>query len=663
MPQIHVLSTHLVNKIAAGEVIERPASVVKELVENALDSGARRVEIAIEDGGKKLIQVSDDGCGMDRENLRLAFTPHATSKIRSDEDLFEIATMGFRGEALASVASVSHAKIRTRAEGEDAGWEVEASGETVGEPKPTAASRGTTVTIRDLFFNTPARRKFMRTASTEIGHITEQLARVALPRPQVAFRLTHNGRVVHNLPAAGSTRQRIADLFGTELAEGLLAIRPRNGEVSVQGYLAPPSLARSSSKWQYFFLNGRYVRDRLLAHALREAYRGRLDSSRSPVVMVFIEIDPAEVDVNVHPTKIEVRFRNSQLVHGSVLGALKDTLNASPAAAGPEAEFTVEDFPNPLASETDGSSPEDARKQSLREAMAEFFKKAPKPQPRLGFDSPGNVEHTAPYSPAGGTYHRDQPTPARGEPLPAHNRAVRADAPPTVEPARPQHRPTPAPEAAETPGAEPPSEPASLQPTPEADRPSRARPLLQVHNSYIVAQTGEGLAIVDQHALHERICYNEFSSRLADGGLASQRLLIPETVRVTGQEEALLDEHAELLGRLGIEVESFGPNTAAIQAFPSLLTERRVQAAAFLRELLDELSEDDTVSEERLLEKVLSMMACKAAVKAGDPLTMDEMADLLARAEALEKRESCPHGRPTTLTLTLRELEKQFKRS
>ncbi len=642
MPQIHVLSTHLVNKIAAGEVIERPASVVKELVENALDSGATRVEIAVEDGGRKLIQVSDDGCGMNRENLALAFTPHATSKIRSDEDLFEIATMGFRGEALASIASIAHARIRTRAEGEDAGWEVEASGQTVGDPKPTAASRGTTVTIRDLFFNTPARRKFMRAASTEIGHITEQLARVALPRPQLAFRLTHNGRVVHHLPAAGSTRQRIADLFGSELAEGLLAIRPRHGEVSVQGYAAPPSLARSSSKWQYFFLNGRYVRDRLLAHALREAYRGRLDSSRSPMVMVFIEIDPGEVDVNVHPTKIEVRFRNSQLVHGSVLGALKDTLNASPASAGPEAKFAAEDLPAP---EVD--SPDDARKQSLREAMAEFFKKAPKPQPRLGFNAPGDRDHTAPYPPAGDKARNDRP--ASGPLAPpfasrSANRQPAADAPPPTSP-------------------QPPAE-AGRVAADGLTRPARSmRPLLQVHNAYIVAQTAEGVVIVDQHALHERICYNDFSRRLAGGGLNTQRLLIPETVRVTGQEEALLEEHAGLLGRLGIEVESFGPSTAAIQAFPTLLTERRVQAANFLRELLDELSDDDTVTEERLLEKVLAMMACKAAVKAGDPLTVEEMADLLARADTLDKRESCPHGRPTTLTLTLRELEKQFKRS
>ncbi|MFP4215627.1 MAG: DNA mismatch repair endonuclease MutL [Phycisphaerae bacterium] len=644
MPEIHVLSTHLVNKIAAGEVIERPASVVKELVENALDSGATRVEIAIEDGGKKLIQVSDDGCGMDRENLSLAFTPHATSKIRSDEDLFEIATMGFRGEALASIASISHAKIRSRAEGEDAGWEIEASGETVGDPKPTAASRGTTVTIRDLFFNTPARRKFMRTASTEIGHITEQLARVALPRPQVAFRLTHNGRVVHHLPAAESTRQRIADLFGSELAEGLLAVKPRNGEVSVRGYAGPPSLARSSSKWQYFFLNGRYVRDRLLAHALREAYRGRLDSSRSPVVMVFIEIDPGEVDVNVHPTKIEVRFRNSQLVHGSVLGALRDTLNASPASAGPEAKFTAEDL-----SDDQTDSPDDARKQSLREAMAEFFKKAPKPQPRLGFNAPGGRDHTAPYPPAGGSVRNDRPAPRPPE-APLHNRSA------TPEPADAAHPPT----SPEMPGDVPHPQPAGD----ELARPARSmRPLLQVHNSYIVAQTADGVVIVDQHALHERICYNDFSRRLANGGLNTQRLLIPETVRVTGQEEALLGEHAELLRRLGIEVESFGPNTAAIQAFPTLLTERRVQAASFLRELLDELSDDGTVSEERLLEKVLAMMACKSAVKAGDPLTPEEMADLLARSDALDKRESCPHGRPTTLTLTLRELEKQFKRT
>ncbi|MCD6303671.1 MAG: DNA mismatch repair endonuclease MutL, partial [Planctomycetes bacterium] len=282
MSNIHVLAAHLVNKIAAGEVIERPASVVKELVENALDAGAGRIDIVIEDGGKRLIQVADDGCGIGPDDLALAFKPHATSKITAEDDLFRIETMGFRGEALASIASVSHARIRSRRADLDAGGEVEASGPRVGQVKPAAAPPGTTVTVADLFFNTPARRKFMRTAGTELAHVVEQVTRLALPHPRVAFSLSHNGRQVKNLPAVESTAQRAADLFGNELADALIPIVRRSGPVEVAGLIAPPAAARSSAKWQYFFLNGRYIRDRLLAHAVREAYRGRIDPNRWP---------------------------------------------------------------------------------------------------------------------------------------------------------------------------------------------------------------------------------------------------------------------------------------------------------------------------------------------------------------------------------------------
>jgi DNA mismatch repair protein MutL len=299
---IRVLPIHLVNKIAAGEVVERPASVVKELVENAIDAGASRIEITVEDGGQRLISVSDDGCGMNAEDAALAFSPHATSKISGEDDLFAISSLGFRGEALASIAAISHANIRTRRAADPAGSEISAAGEEIGEVRPCAAPPGTTITIRDLFFNTPARRKFMKTASTEFGHVAEQVTRLALPHPQIAFRLVHNGRETQNLPAAGSTAQRVADLFGRELADLLIPIRPRGGTIAVAGLASPPAAARATAKWQYLFLNGRYIRDRLLSHALRESYRGLLDPQRSPVAFIFINVPPADVDVNVHPT-------------------------------------------------------------------------------------------------------------------------------------------------------------------------------------------------------------------------------------------------------------------------------------------------------------------------------------------------------------------------
>ncbi|MCK4275166.1 MAG: DNA mismatch repair endonuclease MutL, partial [Phycisphaerae bacterium] len=309
MANINILPTHLVNRIAAGEVIERPASVVKELVENAIDAGATRIDVTVEDGGRKLITVSDNGCGMDGDDAAKAFLPHATSKIAGDEDLSRIDTLGFRGEALASISSISRVRLRTRRPDDQAGWEVAASGDTAGEARPAAGAAGTTISVGELFFNTPARRKFMRTANTEMGHVSEQATRLALPHPQIAFTLTNNGRRTLNLPAVDSTRARINDLFGAELAAGLLPIAAARESVTIEGLIAPPAAARGSSKWQYVLLNGRYIRDRLLGHAIREAYRGLVDPNRWPVVFAFIHVEPDCVDVNVHPTKIEVRFR------------------------------------------------------------------------------------------------------------------------------------------------------------------------------------------------------------------------------------------------------------------------------------------------------------------------------------------------------------------
>ena len=650
---IKLLPTHLVNKIAAGEVIERPASVVKELVENSLDAGAGRIDIVIADGGRRLIQVTDNGCGMDPEDLALAFSPHATSKLTNEDDLFAIATLGFRGEALASVASISHARIQTRRADDAGGCEVEAAGETIGQVRPCPAAPGTTITIRDLFFNTPARRKFMRTATTEIGHIIEQLTRLALPHPQVAFTLKHNGREMKNLPATAGTAQRAADLFGQELGEHLLPIiRRGGGKVSVAGLIAPPGGARATAKWQYFFLNGRYIRDRLLSHGLREAFRGRIDPNRWPVAMIFIQVPPAEVDVNVHPTKIEVRFQDSQAVHGELLAALKETLAraelnpgvkvaaATPTSAVPGATGQAG---NGIDTEPGYEGPEqvaEERRASLREALADFFKSAQQPQPRLDF--PNQPPRTWPPTwPAG---QHSPAAAAQGEYIPRDEHH--------------EQRPTGPDNRRETPAEAPPA----AESHDDIDR-SASPAAMQVHNSYIVIQTPDGIEIIDQHALHERILYNELRARLADGKLTGQRMLIPATFSVSAPEAARLEQHADLLARLGIELSQFGPNTMAVQQFPSLLAARGVSAAEFLREMLDRLAEDETLDSERLLEDALAMMSCKAAVKAGDPLTAQEIDSLLERARTAEKSSACPHGRPTTLRLTLKDLEKQFHRT
>ena len=619
------LSEHLVNKIAAGEVIERPASVVKELVENALDAGATRIDIVIEDGGKQLIQVTDNGSGMDRADAALAFRCHATSKLTGEEDLFAIHTMGFRGEALASIASVTHASIRTRRPEEQGGWEVIASGAAAGDPVPAAAPAGTTVAIRDLFFNTPARRRFLRTTNTEFGHITEQVTRLALPHPQVAFSLRHNGRETISLPPAETTHRRIADLFAADLAEHLLPMKPRTGDVSVQGYIGSPAGTRSSAKWQYTFLNGRYIRDRMINHAIREAYRGLSMPARYPTAFIFLEVDPADVDVNVHPTKIEVRFKESNRVYGELLSAMRETLNQAdlrrnissdpnqtgPAAQDPGASWSTEP-------QIPGASLPDPQP-SMRAALADFFHSAPPPQPRLSYPSTPGASH-------GGQ-------------------------PPMPVPILP-HRVSP-----------PPAVPTDEEAVPDGITLPPRRWVLQVHDTYLVYETEGGLAMVDQHALHERVLYNEFQHRLlSGGGLQGQAMLIPAVVNVSAQEQAMLAQADAVLSKLGITVEPFGPTSVAIQEFPTLLTERGVEGPAFLREVLDTLHDDETADEERLLESVLAVMSCKAAIKAGDRITQLEAEELLSAASGIEKSSACPHGRPTTLHMTLAELEKQFMR-
>ena len=632
---IRVLPRQLVNKIAAGEVIERPGSVVKELIENAIDAGATRLDVEVADGGKKLISVRDDGAGMSAEDLALAFASHATSKLASEEDLLAISTMGFRGEALASVASVSHAHIRTRRKDAEGGYELSASGETIEPVRPCAAAAGTTVTVRDLFFNTPARRKFLRTANTEMGHVSEHVARLALPHAKVAFTLRHNGREIHNLPPAESTHQRLGDLFGGELADALLPLTRRSDRVGIDGLIGLPSAARTGSRWQYFFLNGRYIRDRLLGHALREAFRGLIEPNRSAVAFIFLEIDPAEVDVNVHPTKIEVRFHEPQLVHGALLAALKETLNK--ANLTPDASLAAAAEAMGQAEPKEADQATEQRRQSLRQALADFFKAAPRPQRRFSFPEPQHAKAAVKPS------HTERSSALLGR---AQTQQQIARPGSSATELAPESQPRPAPA--------PPPPPAARQ---EA---------IQIHNSYIIAADAEGLIIIDQHALHERLIYNDLKRRLADpdkSGLAGQRLLIPETLEVTAAEAATLEGNAERLAKLGIEVACFGPTAVAIQQFPSLLAERGAPAGEFLREVLDKLTEHESANPEELLEDLLEIMACKAAVKAGERLSGEEIDSLLARRQSADKVSACPHGRPTSLKLTLRELEKQFKRT
>jgi DNA mismatch repair protein MutL len=636
MNRIHVLPVSLVSKIAAGEVIERPSSVLKELLENSVDAGATRVEIAVEDGGRRLVQVADDGCGMNRDDLALAVQPHATSKLTSEEDLFKIATMGFRGEALPSIGSVAQLRIVSRAADEPGGHEILASGGQVEGPRPVAAPVGTTVEVRELFFNVPARRKFLKTTNTEMGHLTEQLIRIGLAHPHVHLICAHNGRRTHDLPASGGQdvgeglRARIASLFSQELAGALIRIDRRERGLRVYGWVAPPGQARGTPAWQYTWLNGRYIRDRFLQHAIREAYRGLLPEGRFPVVFLFLETNPADVDVNVHPTKIEVRFRDSNLVHSQVLAAMRETFLRRDLAPGVSAESLTQGEVS-YSDSAEGPAPAQRGErqvgapakpaadlyspgqQQIREAFADFLKNLPPTRVTRPFgaeDEPGSVANE-----------------------------LSGDRRPLLSPADRRMADEPRPPA--------------LGPKGRA---------IQLHNTYLVTESDDGLIIIDQHALHERIIYQELVARIGRGPLESQRLLLPETIDVTPAEVACLESFGKLFEQLGLDLTPFGPTTVAVQAVPSVLSD--VDVADWVSQLLVRLADKpDQAATDEFIQEVLESMACKAAVKAGDPLTAEEITALLERRREIEKPSACPHGRPTTLHLSISDLEKQFKRT
>ncbi|HEY7118263.1 MAG TPA: DNA mismatch repair endonuclease MutL [Tepidisphaeraceae bacterium] len=617
---IQQLSPALVNRIAAGEVIERPASVVKELVENALDAGARSIVVEIEDGGRELIRVIDDGEGIPAADLRLAFAEHATSKIRDDSDLFNIATMGFRGEALASIGSVAHARIVSRTADSQAAYEIFNRGGAVGDAQAAAGNVGTTVEVRNLFYNVPARRKFMKGASTEFGHVTDTVLRLALPHPDVAFSVAHNGKKALDLPATDATSRLLA-AWPDEFAEQRLPLESRDAEIRITGLIGLPELARPTTKYQYLYLNGRHIRDKFIQHALREAFRGLTEPGRHPAAILLLQVPPGDVDVNVHPTKIEVRFKDSGRIHGLVLSGVRERLLGS--------DLT------PSAVPMRADNFETTERPDVRATLAAFFQQLP---PTL----------SAPQAPAPLQLHA-QPGPA-----PALDFSRIGTEQAQSDGAKPQ--------AAD----EDISQSASVERAqPDIRNPQSAilaTTAIQLHNAYLVTETPEGMLIIDQHALHERIMYEELKARITRGPLESQRLLIPHSVPATGRQMALLEQVQPLLARLGIEVSPFGPDTVAVHAFPTFLA--KLDPVEFITDLL-ERGEQELLDlhDEELLHELMDMMACKAAIKAGDSLSAAEIQALIARKDLVDRSSNCPHGRPTTLRLSLKDLEKQFKRT
>jgi DNA mismatch repair protein MutL len=646
MPMIQQLPPGVVNKIAAGEVIERPASVLKELLENSVDAGATRVDVSIEKGGSDVIRVADNGCGIAADELPLAVASHATSKIRSAEELFSVRTLGFRGEALASIAEVSRLVIRSRTAEADSGAELEVVGGTARPAVPIGCPVGTTIEVRNLFFNTPVRHKFLRSAQTEMGHSTEAVTRLALAHPEVHFTLSHNGRLMHDLPPSPNILGRIAAFFGEELAGGLIDIHSSDGEIRLNGYVANPMHSRATGRMQYLFLNGRAIRDRSLQHALCEAYRGLMLTGRQPICFLRLEMPPELVDVNVHPTKQEVRFQDSGRLYSQLLGALRTKfLTTDLTAVGTTRNATNTAFETETERATAGASELVAwAKEQLGRQIAERDSAAREahveqlPFPDSSAESPEPLRlhrfDVPPFKPfdLGSLAVRPQPMAERA----ADHRSLSHELPEDTTPA----------------AAAP---PASRAPAPHIHN------ALQVHNRYLVVETDVGIEVIDQHALHERILYEQIREKVLAGALEAQKLLVPEPVDLSPGEAAMVLEQAELLAQLGVEVQPFGGDTVLVSSYPAMLA--NLSPAEVLRELVEKLLAGDRVPNARdLLDELLHMIACKAAVKFGDRLTAEEIEALLTQRHLAEDSHHCPHGRPTALVFTREDLDRQFKR-
>jgi DNA mismatch repair protein MutL len=603
---IRRLPETLVNRIAAGEVVERPAAAVKELVENAIDAGATRIEVRLRNGGQSLILVDDDGCGMAPDEMELAIERHATSKL-PDDRLDRIATLGFRGEALPSIGSVSRMTITSRPRGGDSGWAIAVEGGDKRVIGPAARAQGTRIEVRDLFYATPARLKFMKTPRTETQAVRDVLERLALARPDLGFVLVDEERTLLTLaPESGDAeaarRARLAALLGDEVAANCLAIAETRDDLLIAGYAGLPTLNRATSREQYFFVNGRPVKDRQLSGALRGAYMDVLAHDRHPVVALFIEAPPEAVDVNVHPAKTEVRFRDGQAVRSLIVGSIKRALEAGAQRASSTVAAATLD--------------------RLRSAAANAGNWG-------GTRGSGPISHTT-----AARYLPERPSVA------ARAFAEAAQAAFTV---------------IDTPSAR---AEAAVDPTPVTHPLGAAR--AQLHETYVIAQTVDGFVIVDQHAAHERLTYEKVKQQVADGGVTRQILLIPEVIELGPQRAGALLDAADALGECGIVVEPFGEGAVLVREAPAMLKAKEV--VEMVRDLSEEFLADGAAVVGRRLDQVCSSIACHGSVRAGRRLTIEEMNALLREMEATPLSGQCNHGRPTYVELKLGDIERLFGR-
>jgi DNA mismatch repair protein MutL len=620
--RIQILPGDLANQIAAGEVVERPASVIKELVENSIDAGARRISIAVELGGKKLIRVEDDGEGMEPEDARLAVERHATSKIRRSEDLEGIATLGFRGEALPSIASVSHFVLRSRARGAPSGTEVRINGGAVASVAETGMAEGTSIDVADLFYNLPARRKFLKSDGAESAQVSRIVTQLALCYPEIGFTLTSAGRKVVQCPPVASLRDRLYQLYG-ERAD-LVEVRRDAGDVKVLGYIAALAEQGPTRGPQNVFVNRRIVKDRTIAHAIIDSYSVASIKERSPEVHLFISMPPASVDVNVHPTKAEVRFRDQSYIHEVIRRTLGDALGRGPA---PELQL-------------EAPSPYDrpATTLPLPTTYAGTFPSRWTPEPANHLRQGSGGQEAGPH---------DSDS-LMGV---AASSVVGADASSVVGA-----------DASSVVGADASSVVGAGFSRPEGESPIRPMIALgQFRDTFIIAVDEEGIAIVDQHVAHERVLFERIVERLTAGRLESQRLLEPMLIELPAAARQALGAHATELGRLGFEIEEFGGEAVRVVSVPALL--KREECEAAIRALAEDLEGLDRGSGvDAALKRTAATMACHAAVKANYPLTAEKMAHILEELRRTAYSTICPHGRPVMLRLTRREVEKNFQR-
>jgi DNA mismatch repair protein MutL len=624
--RIELLSPRLANQIAAGEVVERPASVIKELLENSLDSGARRIDIEVEQGGVKLLRVRDDGSGISADDLPLALARHATSKIRDLEDLERVMSLGFRGEALASISSVARLTLTSRTAAADQAWQVETEGRDMdARVQPAAHPVGTSVEVRDLFFNTPARRKFLKTEKTEFDHLQEVIKRLALARFDVGFHLRHNGKSILGLHEAHdetARARRVAAVCGPAFLEQAMPIEVERNGLRLWGWVGLPTFSRSQADLQYFFVNGRAVRDKLVAHAVRQAYRDVLFNGRHPTFVLFLEVDPAVVDVNVHPTKHEVRFRDGRMVHDFLYG----TLHRALADVRPEDQLatapTQSQAPRPSGAQAGEFGPQGEM------GLSANLLQPPMTAPQSNGGSGGGYSYT--------------PRPTAALPVAEAQSAYREFFAPL---------PTAGSSTAPIPGL----------PQSQGDIPPLGYALAQLKGIYILAENAQGLVLVDMHAAHERIMYERLKIAMASEGLSGQPLLVPESLAMSQREADCAEEHATWFQRLGFELQRLGPETVAIRQIPALL--KQAEANRLVSDVLADLMEYGTSDRiQAHLNELLGTMACHGAIRANRRLALPEMNALLRDMENTERSGQCNHGRPTWTQMGLDDLDKLFLR-